>query len=53
VIREDLYIAVATVLAFVFNLDAAMADPTRKPMAAPEIDVPPDARFDEEGRRGA
>jgi flagellar biosynthetic protein FlhB len=53
VIREDLYIAVATVLAFVFNLEAAMADPTRKPAAAPEIDVPPDARFDEEGRRGA
>ncbi|MDB5689733.1 MAG: Flagellar biosynthesis protein FlhB, partial [Sphingomonas bacterium] len=53
VIREDLYIAVATVLAFVFNLEAAMADPTRNPVRAPEIDVPPDARFDEEGRRGA
>jgi flagellar biosynthetic protein FlhB len=48
-VREDLYIAVATVLAFVFNLDAAMADPARPPA----VEVPVDARFDEEGRRGA
>jgi flagellar biosynthetic protein FlhB len=48
-IREDLYIAVATVLAFVFNLDKATGERPRQP----EIDVPPDVRFDEEGRRGA
>ncbi len=49
VIREDLYIAVATVLAFVFNLNAATAERIRQP----EIEVPLDARFDEDGRRGA
>ncbi len=48
-IREDLYIAVATVLAFVFNLDAATADRARPPA----VEVPLDARFDEDGRRGA
>lgn len=47
VIREDLYLAVATVIAFVFNLDAAMAGSAIQP----DVDVPPDARFDEEGRR--
>ena len=46
VIREDLYLAVATVLAFVFNLDAAMAAGT----AQPAVTVPPGARFDEKGR---
>ena len=30
-IREDLYIAVATVLAFVFNIDRAMADGITQP----------------------
>ncbi|PTQ11536.1 flagellar biosynthesis protein FlhB [Sphingomonas oleivorans] len=45
-IREDLYMAVATVLAFVFNLDRAMADG----IAQPDIEVPPEARFDENGR---
>ena len=49
IIREDLYIAVATVLAFVFNLDRAMADGVRQPV----VDVPPAARFDEEGRATA
>lgn len=46
-IREDLYIAVATVLAFVFNLDRAMAEG----VVQPAVDVPEAARFDEEGRR--
>lgn len=45
-VREDLYIAVATVLAFVFNLDAAMA----QGIAQPDVDVPENARFDEDGR---
>ena len=48
-IRDDLYIAVATVLAFVFNLDRAMADGVRQPT----VEVPPAARFDEEGRATA
>ena len=46
-VREDLYLAVATVLAFVFNLDAARA----AGHAQPQIVVPPEARFDTEGRR--
>ncbi|MFC7499871.1 flagellar type III secretion system protein FlhB [Enterovirga sp. GCM10030262] len=46
VIRDDLYLAVATVLAFVFNLDAAMAAGA----APPPVAVPPGARFDAEGR---
>lgn len=46
VIRDDLFIAVATVLAFVFNLDRAMAEGVRQPI----IDVPPAARFDETGK---
>lgn len=46
VIRDDLYLAVATVLAFVFNLDAIVADGG----VQPEIEVPPEARFDEKGR---
>lgn len=45
IIREDLYIAVATVLAFVFNLDRAMAEGVSQPV----VEVPPDARFDENG----
>jgi flagellar biosynthetic protein FlhB len=48
-IREDLYISVATVLAFVFNIDRAMADG----ITQPEVDVPTDARFDENGRPDA
>jgi flagellar biosynthesis protein FlhB len=46
VIREDLYIAVATVLAFVFNLDRAMAEGIEQP----QVEVPEGARFDEDGR---
>lgn len=46
-IREDLFIAVAAIIAFVFNLDRAMAEG----IVQPDIDVPTDARFDEEGRK--
>lgn len=46
-VREDLYLAVATVLAFVFNLDAARAAGHGQPL----VNVPADARFDAEGRR--
>ena len=49
VIREDLYIAVATVLAFVFNLDRAMAEGVHQP----QVDVPAEARFDEHGHAGS
>ena len=45
-IREDLYMAVAAVLAFVFNLDAAMAATGRQPA----VDVPLGLRFDSSGR---
>jgi flagellar biosynthetic protein FlhB len=46
VVREDLYLAVATVLAFVFNLETALASGAPRP----EVDVPPAARFDARGR---
>lgn len=46
VIREDLYMAVASILAFVFNLDAAIAAGT----ARPDVDVPTALRFDMHGR---
>lgn len=46
IIREDLYLAVASVLAFVFNLDAAISAGA----AQPPIEVPKGARFDEKGR---
>ena len=45
-IREDLYMAVATVLAFVFNLDAALTSGGRQPA----IEVPQALRFDASGR---
>jgi flagellar biosynthetic protein FlhB len=45
-VSHDLYIAVATVLAFVFNLDAALATAADKP----DIDVPDNLRFDATGR---
>ena len=45
-IREDLYMAVASVLAFVFNLDAAMASGGRQPA----VDIPTGLRFDTSGR---
>ena len=45
-IREDLYMAVATILAFVFNIDRAVAEGIRQP----DVDVPSAVRFDENGR---
>ncbi len=42
-IRDDLYAAIATVLAFVFNLNARAA------AGQPAVDVPITARFDENG----
>lgn len=45
IIREDLYMAVATVLAFVFNLDTALSSG----QAQPEIEVPAGMRFDPSG----
>jgi len=45
IIREDLYMAVATVLAFVFNLDAALAAGN----AQPDVEVPQGLRFDSRG----
>lgn len=45
-IRDDLYLAVATIIAFIFNIDRAMAEG----IAQPEIKVPEGARFDEDGR---
>ncbi len=49
VIPEELFVAVATVLAFVFQLDRAAAGG----LAQPAVDVPPSHRFDPEGRRQA
>ena len=46
VIREDLYLAVATVLAFVFRLNAEIGEE----LVQPDIVVPTAARFDESGR---
>ena len=43
-VRDDLYLAIATVLAFVFNLNAEIAGRT-----PPPVEVPPTARFDENG----
>ena len=48
-IREDLYIAVATILAFVFNLDRAMAEGVSQPV----VEVPAEARFDADGKNTA
>lgn len=45
-IPADLYLAVATILAFVFNLDKAVAESR----AQPAITVPESKRFDERGR---
>jgi flagellar biosynthetic protein FlhB len=46
VIDERLFLAVATVLAFVFRVENRMANQ----MDRPHIDVPDDVRFDTEGR---
>lgn len=45
IIREDLYMAVATILAFIFNLDAALATGGGQP----QVEVPQDFRFDSRG----
>ena len=49
VIPEELFVAVATVLAFVFQLERAVADG----LTQPAVDVPPSHHFDPEGRRQA
>ena len=46
-ISADLYLAVATILAFVFNLDRAMAEG----LSQPSVGVPPGKAFDERGNR--
>ncbi len=46
-ISEDLYIAVATILAFVFNLERAVAEG----VAQPSVLVPGEKQFDEHGAR--
>lgn len=46
-IPEELFVAVATVLAFVFQLERSVADG----LSQPPVDVPPSHRFDPEGRR--
>lgn len=48
-VAEDLYVAVATILAFVFRLDQMMAEQVQRP----EIQVPPGKRFDADGRRAS
>jgi len=48
-VSADLYLAVATILAFVFNLDRAMAEG----VAQPNIAVPSAKSFDEQGKRTA
>jgi flagellar biosynthetic protein FlhB len=45
IIREDLYMSVATILAFVFNLDQALASGQKQP----DIEVPDGMRFDASG----
>jgi flagellar biosynthesis protein FlhB len=46
-IAEDLYIAVATILAFVFNIERALAEGA----SPPRVDVPDAKHFDEHGKR--
>jgi flagellar biosynthesis protein FlhB len=48
-VAEDLYVAVAAILAFVFRLENALANDVAKPV----VDVPPAKRFDADGRRAA
>lgn len=45
VISEDLFLAVATILAFVFNIERAISEGTSQP----EIQIPETKRFDENG----
>jgi flagellar biosynthetic protein FlhB len=47
-VRDDLYVAIAAVLAFVFGLNAAAGGGA---LPQPRIDVPPTARFDEHGNK--
>lgn len=47
IVDERLYMAVAALLAFIFRLDAAMADRSDQP----DIEIPDDLRFDAEGRK--
>ena len=49
VIPEELFVAVATVLAFVFQLERMVAEG----MSPPVVDVPSSHRFDPDGRRQA
>lgn len=46
-IPEELFVAVATVLAFVFQLERVVSEG----LVQPSVDVPPSHRFDPEGRR--
>jgi flagellar biosynthesis protein FlhB len=48
-VSEDLYVAVAAILAFVFRLENALANDVVKPV----VDVPSAKRFDADGRRSA
>jgi flagellar biosynthetic protein FlhB len=45
IIREDLYMAVATILAFVFNLDQALSSGQPQP----DVEIPAGMRFDSSG----
>ncbi|MDP1028219.1 flagellar type III secretion system protein FlhB [Sphingomonas sp. KR1UV-12] len=46
-VRDDLYLPIATVLAFVFGVNVQAGG------SAPPVDVPPTARFDENGQKTA
>lgn len=48
-VSEDLYVAVAAILAFVFRLETSLASE----LARPVVDVPAAKRFDADGRRSA
>lgn len=48
-VSEDLFVAVAAILAFVFRLETALANEVAKPV----VDVPAAKRFDADGRRVA
>jgi flagellar biosynthetic protein FlhB len=48
-VSEDLYVAVAAILAFVFRLDSALAEGVMKPI----VEIPLAKRFDADGRRCA
>jgi flagellar biosynthetic protein FlhB len=45
IVDERLFLAVATVLAFIFRLDAQLADE----MDRPHVDLPAELRFDADG----